>query len=379
MRLSVSMGKKRFVLILFFLLLVYMRSFFVPEEFPPLVLDKTELLHVVEEIPRDKEAAGKLAEDVIFQNYNISRKNFEHYFSLNRFNKTQFRWMLYYDLRKNQSLAVYLVKKLSEEEAFAIADGFVINGVGKEYFTKHFKRNGLRNDTAYYSYLFSPYNPIEMRVKLDYERNIVGHFVLLIPQEIKLGPADAKKIASAFFPEPISATLIFDGSRIAWRCIWQHTATEEDYARQRVYGADVDATTGGILRTFKYVKPAPTSPPPMVAIQKSQVDALVQKLSAFHKLKDGAVINLRISQSFSEKFHIIKSFGKLIAKDGLSEEPDITIWIDRGTFLKALESSDAWSCFIQESKSGHISITEEKSLLVLAQKGYVALYEELKK
>ncbi len=217
-----------------------------------------------------------------------------------------------------------------------------------------------------------------MWVRLDYERNIKGHFVLLIPQEIKLGPENAKKIASTHFPEPISATLIFDGSRIAWRCIWQHTATEEDYAKQRVYGADVDATTGGILRTFKYVKPAPTSTP-MTPIQKSQVDALVQKLSAFHKLKDGAVINLRISQSFSEKFHIVKSFGKLIAKDGLSEEPDITIWIDMETFLKALESADAWSYFIQESKSGHISITEEKSLLVLAQKGYVALYEELKK
>lgn len=350
---------------MFFILLLYTRSFFIPEELPPLVLDKTELLHVVEEIPRDKEAAGKLAEEVILQNYNISRKNFGHYFSLNRSNKTQFRWMLYYDVRKNQSLTVYLVKKLTEEEAFAIADGFVINGVGREYFLKYFKRSALKNDTAYYSYLFPPYNPIEMWVRLDYERNIKGHFVLLIPQEIKLGPGDAKKIASTHFPEPISATLIFDGSR-------------EDYARQRVYGADVDATTGGILRTFKYVKPAPTSTP-MTPIQKSQVDALVQKLSAFHKLKDGAVINLRISQSFSEKFHIIKSFGKLIAKDGLSEEPDITIWIDRETFLKALESGDAWSYFIQESKSGHISITEEKSLLVLAQKGYVALYEELKK
>jgi len=48
-------------------------------------------------------------------------------------------------------------------------------------------------------------------------------------------------------------------------------------------------------------------------------------------------------------------------------------------FLKALESTDAWSVFVQESKSGHISITEEKSVVALAQKGYVALYEELKK
>lgn len=124
MQLLISMGKKRFILIvLFFILLLYTRSFFIPGELPPLVLDKTGLLHVVEEIPRDKEAAGKLAEEVILQNYNISRKNFGHYFSLNRSNKTQFRWMLYYDVRKNQSLTVYLVKKLTEEEAFTIADG----------------------------------------------------------------------------------------------------------------------------------------------------------------------------------------------------------------------------------------------------------------
>lgn len=369
------MWKKLIFIILVFLLLY----FFIPRELPPLVLDKTELMRMVDEIPPDKESAGKLGEEIILQNYNISRKNFEHYFSLNRFNKTQFKWMLYYDVRKNQSLTVHLVKKLTEEEAFGTGDGFVIKGVGREYFLKHFKRNILKNDTVYYSYTYSPYNPIEMWVRVDEERNIKGHFILLTPQEIKLDAGDAKKIASAHFPEPISATLIFDGSRIAWRCMWQHAATEEDYARQRVYGADVDATTGEILRTFKYVKPAPTSPPPMVAIQKSQVDALVQKLSAFYKLKDGAVINLRISQSFSEKFNIIKSFGKLIVKDSLSDDADITIWVDRETFLKALESSDAWSVFVEESRSGHISITDEKSVVVLAQKGYVALYEELKK
>lgn len=64
------------------------------------MLDKSELAHMVDEIPLDKEAAGKLGEEVILQNYNISRKNFEHYFFLNKSNKTQFRWMLYYDVGK---------------------------------------------------------------------------------------------------------------------------------------------------------------------------------------------------------------------------------------------------------------------------------------
>lgn len=374
--------KKRRFLFLSFILFISFASIFswfylFSEEPSTLILDKTVLRGIMDEIPDDKENAVVKSEEVILGYYNVPKDRFDEYFSLADVTKTQYKWIITYNVLENPDLIVLLIKKISPEEGFEIADKFVIDNVGQEYFRKHFQKRSFGDYIARYSYIATnstSYNPINMWIRLDDERNIVRHRVLLIPQEIRISIEKAQQICKGYgIPEPTSISLVLVEGRLNWRCKWQHQPTEEDYAQQRVYGIDIDATTGEILRTHKYSKPS------RKPIQKSQINSLAQKINEFKELEDGAVINVRISSSFSEGFTITKSFGRLISKDGLSDDPDITIWMNRDAFLKAVESTNPMSILIEESEVGRVIVTPEKNLIILAKKGYTTLYEEFKK
>jgi hypothetical protein len=343
-----------------------------------LVLDKTGFREVVEELPGSEKEAIAMSEEVLLGYYNVSRKKFGRYFVLANATRTKYRWIVVYEVEENPNVLVYLVKRITSEEGFGIADRYIVERVGEEYFKKHYPRKSFDGNTARYTFTItgSAIYKIGMWLRLDDERKVAKRHVLLEPQEVKIKSEEAKKIAAAKgVPDPMNIALIFDGRRLAWRVKWEHKPGEEDYKAKRIYGADIDAEKGSVLRVHRYTKPAKAS---AAKITKNQVNTLAQKTKEFKELADGAVINVRISKSQSEEFHIVKSLGRLVVKEGLSSDSDITIWIDRDVFIGAVKSDDPMAYLLQESKKGKVSIKEDKNPVALAKKGYLKLYEKIK-
>jgi hypothetical protein len=357
---------------------VVMLYYFSTGEPQVLVLDKTVFREVLEELPGSEKEAIAMSMEAVLGYYNVSKEEFGRYFTLANATMTRYRWIVVYEVEENPNVLVYLVKKITPEEGFGIADRYIVERVGEEYFKEHYQRKAFDGNTARYTFTItgSAIYKIGMWLRLDDERKVAKRHVLLEPQEVKVKSEEATKIAAAKgVPEPMKVALIFDGRRLAWRVTWEHKPREEDYKAKRIYGADVDAEKGSVLRVHRYVKPAKPSPS---KISKAQVDALAQKTKEFMELADGAVINVRISKSYSEEYTIIKSLGRLVVKEGLSNDSDITIWIDRDAFEKALKSDDPMTYLTQESKKGKVSITEDKNPVALARKGYVKLYDKFK-
>lgn len=226
-----------------------------------LVLDKTVFREVIEELPGSEKEAIAMSETAIQGYYNVS--NFDRYFKLANATKTRYRWMVVYEVKENPNVLVYLVKKITPEEGFGIADRYIAGKVGDGYFKKHYQRKGFGDNTARYTFRIdgSATYEMEMWLRLDDERNIAGKHVLLEPQEVKVKAEEAKKTALAKdVLEPVNINLIFDGERLAWRATWKHEPREEDYAAERIYGADVDAEKGSVLRLHRYVRPVEPSP-----------------------------------------------------------------------------------------------------------------------
>lgn len=354
-----------------------MLYYFSAEEPLVLVLDKTVFRVVVEELPGSEKEAVAMGREAILEYYNVSK--FDRYFTPANATKTRYRWIVAYEVKENPSVLVYLVKRISPEEGFGIADRYIAERVGEEYFKKHYQRKSFSDNTASYVFTItgSATYRIGMWLRLSDERKVVKKHVLLEPQEVRVKAREAVEIALARgVPQPAKATLVFDGKRLAWRVKWEHKPSKEDYAAKRIYGADIDAEKGSVLRVHRYVKPAK---PLLAKITKGQVNTLAQRTEEFRELADGAVINVRISKSQGESFTIIKSLGRLVVKEGLSGDSDITIWIDRDAFLGALKSDEPMDYLLQESRKGKVSITQDKNPLVLAKKGYVKLYEKFKK
>jgi hypothetical protein len=347
-----------------------------------LMLDKTSFREVVDELPGTEKEAALASEKVILEYYNTSEKVFQRFFALANATKTRYKWEVVYEVRDNPLVKVQLVKKITPEEGYSITDAYIKGKVGEEYFKKHYSRKSFTGSTARYTFTITGSGPykMEMWIRLSDDRKIVKKHVLLEPQEVRVKAEEAEKKAIAQgVPGPVAVNLIFDGSRLVWRATWKHKATKEDREAQRVYGADVDAEKGNVVRLHRYAKPVKKpAEEGLPRITKVQVDSLAKKTKEFMELKDGAVINVRISKSHSETYTIVKSLGRIVVRDGLSKEPDITIWIERDAFLGALKSDDPMGHLLQESKKGKVTIDEEKNPLTLAKKGYVKLYDRVK-
>lgn len=357
---------------------VIMLYYFSAGEPQVLVLDKTVFREVMEELPGSEKEATAMSMEAVLGYYNVSSKEFGRYFVLANATMTEYRWIVVYEVEENPNVLVYLVKKITPGEGFGIADRYIADRVGEEYFKKHYQRKAFDGNTARYTFTItgSATYKIGMWLRLDDERKVAKRHVLLELQEVKVKTEEAKKIAAAKgVPEPMNIALIFDGRRLAWRVKWEHKPREEDYKAKRIYGADIDAEKGSVLRVHRYTKPAK---PSTAKISKAQVNTLSQKTKEFRELADGAVINVRISKSQSESFTIIKSLGRLVVKEGLSSDSDITIWVDRDAFIGAVKSDDPMAYLLRESKKGKVSIKEDKNPIALAKKGYVKLYEKFK-
>jgi hypothetical protein len=346
-----------------------------------LVLDRTVLTVVMDDIPSSREGAISVAQKEIINVTSVPKRSFDRYFRLMNISNTPFQWQLVYNVTDNPDLTVLLVKKISPEEGFRISDEHIVNMVGRDYFDAHFEKKVFESNTAHYLYRYlhnsSEEEMIElsMWVRLGYDRSVIGRHVVTSPQEITVSAEQAIDISrNKGLEDHLSAAPVLVEGIICWRVLWQHTPTEEDYDNHTLYGFDAHCTTGEVIGEHRYVRPTPTVPPP---IQVSQVTSLIEKLG-FEEIEDGAVIQVRVMNSSNEEFSVVKTFGRILVKEGTIENADLTLWIDRELILNALESDNAVSYLQSNANSRTVIVELHKNVVQLQKKGYMTLYEKLK-
>ncbi|NQE06370.1 hypothetical protein C5S32_10925 [ANME-1 cluster archaeon GoMg1] len=357
----------------------------IPTESDILVLDKSVLTVILDDIPAIKKEAISVAQERIVNETGVPKRNFDRYFTLMDSSLTQFQWHLVYNVTGNQDLTVFLVKQMLPEEGFRIADEYIMGMVGKDYFDAHVKRKAFQANTAHYSYTYvyeGSHNPgtcnigLSMWVRLGNDRNVIGQHVVTTPQEVTVSEEQAIDIGRVNgLKDPLSAAPVLVGGKICWRVVGQHTPTEQDYDNQTVYGFDVHCTAGEVIGEHRYIQSTPASPPP---IRTGQITSLIEKLG-FEDVENGAMIQVNVMNRADETFSVVKTFGRTVVKEGTIENADITLWIDRDIILNALESEDVVSYLQNNATSRNVIVELHKSMVLLQKKGYMSLYERVKK
>ena len=352
-----------------------------PTDSDILVLDSRALTVVLDELPRDEQEAVSLAQISVGNATGVPKRTFNSYFRLMNVSRTQFQWLLVYNVTGNPDLSVLLVKRIAEEEGFRLADEYIVEQVGIEYFTTHFSPRtfDVNTSTAYYTfnYPLSEKKDIEltMWVKLGTDRNVIGRHVITTPQEVTVSLEQAMEIGrKSGLHDPLSGYPVLTGGVLCWRVVWEHTPTEEDYDAQTLHGIDVHCSTGEVMGTHRYVRPKPSPPSP---IQVTQIATLIEKLE-LDALEDGALFQLRVLNSSNEVFGVTKTFGRMVVQEGEMDNADITLWIDREIIVNALARDDAVGYLRERATAGNVRVELHKSVIVLQKKGYNQLYETLK-
>ncbi|NMG83210.1 MAG: hypothetical protein GIS02_03260 [Methanosarcinales archaeon] len=342
-----------------------------------LVLDETTLTVVLDSLPGDETDAVAISQETIINATGVPERAFNKYFKLKNVSRTEFQWLLLYNVTGNPDLSVFLVKRITPDEGFRISDDYIIGMVGVEYYNAHFKKKAFDSNTNIASYSFSYHYLIDkigltLWVKLGYDRSVIGKHVVTTAQEVKVSLEQAIEIGRTNgLSDTISGHPVVAGGVLCWRVVWKHTPTREDYDAHTIYGFDIHCTTGEVVGTHRYVLPKPPS------IKATQITPLINNIGA-NDLKDGAVIQLRVMNSSKETFSLTKSFGKMVVKKGENENADITLWIDRELIVHALESGDVISYLKENAEEGQVGVELHKNVVILKKKGYMGLYEKLK-
>ena len=165
-----------------------------------LVLDKSVLTVVLDELPIEAEGALSIARDEVSNVTGVPDSALHRYFRVQNVSRTQFQWLILYNVTGNPDLSVYLMKRISADERFRIVDHYIVGLVGMDYFNAHFTKKKFQPDTntAYYlfRYRYSE-NEIELPlwVRLGNDRIVTGSSVVNTPQEVTVGLDQALDIA----------------------------------------------------------------------------------------------------------------------------------------------------------------------------------------
>ncbi len=116
--------------------------------------------------------------------------------------------------------------------------------------------------------------------------------------------------------------------------------------------------------------------PVVLPISMSDVKKLSYKLE-LDSLKDGAILELRISESFSETFTIFVQNRQVYVNEGGTSDKDIQIGVIRSGFEELLSTNDVSSTSQKLVDEGKISVTQYSSEYALWRKGYKKLGENL--
>jgi len=355
----------------------------IPTESDILVLDKSVMTVILDDIPDTREDAISVARERIINATGVPKRNFDRYCKLMDVSHTEFQWQLVYNVTGNQDLTVFLVKQILPEEGFCISGEYIMGMVGRDYFDAHFERKSFESNTAYYAFFYGySHNHgtgnigLSMWIRLGNDRNVIGRHVVTLPQEITVSMEQAIDIAKKNgLQDPLSAAPALAGEKICWRVVWLHTPAEQDYDNQMVYGFDVHCTTGEVIGEHRYIQPTPALPSP---IRTGQITPLIEKLG-FEGVEDGAMIQVNVMNSADETFSVVKTFGRTVVKEGTIENADLTLWIDRDIILNALESDDVVSYLQNNASSRNVIVELHKSMVLLQKKGYMSMYERVKK
>ncbi|MBU7009684.1 MAG: hypothetical protein HXS46_03275 [Theionarchaea archaeon] len=149
----------------------------------------------------------------------------------------------------------------SHEEGSSLADEFLVETFGEEFFHDHFafvkieERPELRIWFVIYHYTSHGYT-VDMKIAVNSDRirkdrpriDVAFSSVILEPQEILISEEEAQRIAQEYGLEPpYSLTLICRFNRICWRIVNQNT---EDLRVGDLMGVMVDAENGKVEGTW---------------------------------------------------------------------------------------------------------------------------------
>ena len=116
--------------------------------------------------------------------------------------------------------------------------------------------------------------------------------------------------------------------------------------------------------------------PVVLPISMSDVEKLSYKLE-LDSLKDGAILELRISESFSETFTIFVQNRQVYVNEGGTTDKDIQIGVIRSGFEELLSTNDVSSTAKLLYNDGEISVRAFSQYPTLWRKGYKKLGENL--
>ena len=347
-----------------------------------LVLETTALTITMDELPATEAAASARAEVEISNVTGVPAKAVDRYFTLRNSSRTPYQWQLVYNVSNNPDLTVSLVLMITQDEGFAIADKYLKDLLGTAYFSAHFtpERFDAATNTVYYSFAYSlPGDELvlPMWIRLSYERTVTGRRVVTTPQEIMISRAQAEELAGQEgVPDPVSSSPVLKNGIICWRVVWQHTPTKEDYDLQRLYGVEIHATTGELVATLRYKRPARPQPATPAPITAAQINTLLRKLNVT-ELEDGASFAVRVFNGSDEQFTVTKSYGRVVVQQGANANADITLWLDRELTVQALQADDTLAYLQEHASSRTVRVELHANPVVLQKKGYMQLYERL--
>jgi len=149
----------------------------------------------------------------------------------------------------------------SHEEAISLADEFLIETFGEEFFQEHFtfsrieERPDLGTWFVIYHYTSHGYS-VDMKIAVNSDRipkdrpriHVLFSSVILEPQEILISEEEAQRIAQEYGLEPpymkltLSCELVFQ--RICWIVVRENAEPEE------LEGVSIDAENGTVLQSW---------------------------------------------------------------------------------------------------------------------------------
>ncbi len=150
----------------------------------------------------------------------------------------------------------------SHEEGISLADEFLVETFGEEFFHNHFafsrieERPDLGMWFVIYHYTSHGYS-VDMRVAVDSDRiyddrpriHVLFSYIILEPQEILISEEEAQRIAQEFGLEPpyieLTLTCKFELRRICWIVV------KEDAEYEELKGVAIDAENGTVLQSWE--------------------------------------------------------------------------------------------------------------------------------
>ena len=209
---------------------------------------------------------------------------------------------------------------------------------------------------------------IILLVVLCYVGSVKAYNFFYVPEEGK--PIEIGTSSEGLEPNPYQIRLFERVSVIS---------KNETTASPTVETKDVEPTPTQSSPATQPIQIEPKETPTEEIIKPIRPYEVVQVLNklGLQELKDGSVVELRISESLGEVFTIFIRNGFPDVADGEASNEDILIWISQQGFFELQKSSDVSRTIKALIDEGQISLTQKANTWTLWRKGYKSFGEKL--